>query len=149
MSAAWSVNRLAIQAVARHAPGTPAQKYELLEMLGLVDDNGDITPDDTKVHVITDVGKAPGAKDPDASSPLGFADHGRRPDNMTTPAGLANLPPIVAAPVPSKPLPPHGTRRRFRVHRLAGEECQQCRDAENLYSKNYQAAQRAAKKASA
>lgn len=146
----WFVNRQAANTVYRKAL-SEADKQDLYEMCGLVEPGAHrLLPDDTKVYSLSDVGKAPGAKDPDAQTPLAFADHGRRPAGMTTPPGLANLPPIeVVPPKPARELPPCGTRRRYNAHKKAGEECAECRDANNTYFRDYQAAQRAAKKASA
>lgn len=101
MTAPWSVNRLAALAVAMHAGGTVAERRELLEALGLVEPGGrTVTPDDTKVHALVDVTTVAAGRDADPISPRAFAEHGRRPAGMTTPPGLANLPPIVQQPKP-------------------------------------------------
>lgn len=170
----WSVNRLAARAVAVHAGGTPADRLELLEALGLIagDDRREILPDDTRPNVMADVGKAPGGKDPDALNPLAFAEHGRRPEGMTTPPGLRDLPPLPVAPVRARKKPPApkparqrkpgpavtaaprerkraavavcGTTGGYARHKRLGEPvCDSCRDAKNAYWRDHGAARRA------
>lgn len=123
----WSVNRLAARAVALHTRDQEPddllfhdEARQLLEMLGLVEPGGrEILPDDTRPNVMVDLGKAPGGKNPDASSPLAFADHGRRPEGMTTPPGLATLSPL-PAPAPrtkKKPAAKASTPARTRKPR--------------------------------
>lgn len=110
----WSVNRLAARAVALHTRDQEPddllfhdEARQLLEMLGLVEPGGrEILPDDIRPNVMVDLGKAPGGKNPDASSPLAFADHGRRPEGMTTPPGLRDLPPLPAPSTPKRRRPP-------------------------------------------
>lgn len=154
----WSVNRMAAQTVCRMACDV-AEARTLLELLGIVEPGGrELLPHDTAVYTLSDVGKAPGGKTANPSTPLAFADHGRRPEGMTTPPGLANLPPLPEpasrparkkttpkrtattrtprTPRQSKPtrtprvLQPCGTVTAYRRHKNRGEDpCAPCTDA--------------------
>lgn len=84
-----------------HTPADDAR--ELLAMLGLIEPDGrEILPDDTRVVHVETGSKAPGGKNANPSSPLAFAEHGRRPENCTTPPGLRDLPSLPAAPPAKK-----------------------------------------------
>jgi hypothetical protein len=84
-----------------HTPAADAR--ELLEMCGLIEPGGhEILPDDTTTYSVGFGTTIPGTKSANPTSPLAFADHGRRPEGMTTPPGLAALPPLPAAPAKKK-----------------------------------------------
>lgn len=66
-----------------------AQASELLEMLGLITDDGDVPPDDNNVYTFSSdhAGKAPGASTPDGTRTKPMK------DRSAVPEGLRNLPP--------------------------------------------------------
>lgn len=124
MTAAWSVNRLAARGIVwnnRHLPVSEVR--ELLDMIGVIDgpDGRSVLPDDTRSYAAIDPSTAPGAKDPNFSSPRAFAEDGRRPAGMTTPPGLAHLPPPEDRPRRKKqrPAPPRADAPAPAGQRLA------------------------------
>ena len=101
---------------------------ELLNALGIVDEEGSLLPDDTAFYHISDPSKGPGVR-----NPTSLRDPGKKPANMTTPPGLATLPPIVAdnkpkvvrnkpkpPPKPPKEAPACGQYKAYSRHRYLG-----------------------------
>lgn len=134
-------------ALAEHLPASV--RRELLEIVGLIDESRELLPDDTKVYELGDPGPS-SPRDSNPIGPLSFADHGRRPANMTTPVGLATLTPISEQPVPKPrkvrerkpPKPPKvakcGTYSGYSKHRrMKTEPCNECILAAQQYRRDY------------
>ena len=83
-----SVNASAARVVGFHVED-PAERHEILAMLGLVLEDGTLAPDDTRSISVEDL-----------TSNGGHAalDGKHRPRESTAPASLRVLPPVVAAP---------------------------------------------------
>lgn len=150
----WSVNRRAAASIARHA-SSHAEARELLAMVGVVDSEGRLLPDDNRTYELGDPGPSQ-AKDADPVGPRAFAEHGRRPVGMTTPLGLATLQPIEQQPKPkpkkerqSRPSKPRqiavcGTYGGYSKHRRLKEEaCDSCKTAAQEYRQKYMSKYRA------
>jgi hypothetical protein len=105
-----TMKRRAARAVALHAPGTPAERRQLLDMLGLLDEAGGI--DERQPTVETYVATL-GAGNGDSSTARGrFAAHlsegPDHPETFTSPPALRNLPPL-PEPEPA-PRPPRAKK---------------------------------------
>ena len=127
-----SLNTLAARTIKRHAEcDNDAQR--LLDMLGLVDEYGNIKPDDTSVYHFSEPSAGPGAKNPDAPA---VTTRERSGVTMTTPPGLATLspaePPVakkrgpkpqpkVVRPRKKREVPECGTYKAYARHRRQGE----------------------------
>jgi hypothetical protein len=157
----WSVNRRAAKAVVLHARDHDDARL-LLDMLGLVDGphGREILPDDTRLHVVTDMNGLPiGEAPPPRTAPDEPPARG-----VTTPPGLAVLPPVAEKPKQlrsssSSERKPRTTTPRARKqrktaacgtpsgavrHAKRGEPvCEPCREARNAAQRTYDAARRA------
>jgi hypothetical protein len=153
----WSANRQAAKAVALHAGGTPSERRELLDMLGLVGEDGDIAPDDGRWNEVTPIigGGPEGDNTPHAFARM-FTDP-PAPRHLV-PEGLRELPEQPAddpaarkrdrsrqyssgghrerEPKPARVREPArcGTRYGAVRHRRLGEKaCEECLQAERDY----------------
>lgn len=144
----WSVNRMAARAVMRRPE---SERARLFSQLGLLDADGRLLPDDTATYALGDPGPS-SAKDSNPIGPKAFAEHGRKPAGMTTPAGLATLTPISEQPV-SKPKKQRerkqpkprkvsqcGTYGGYSKHRREKTPaCDECMTAAQQYRRDYMA----------
>lgn len=149
-SESWSVNRQAARAIAGRkdipvATGNPDNpgRLDLLEMLGLIDEDRNITPDDTRVIELS-----PLIDPPVERSQLNV----REPslDRDLIPPGLRNLPPVKKATNAGKPRPRAQNRGRCgtitgaSMHQRMGEPtCRACKDVRNEYARQRRARLRA------
>lgn len=152
MTSEWSLNHLAAQAVAVHGGGPPSERRELLEMLGLVSEDGQITPDDTRNIDIHPVGDTTVLDRVGPRVQEVF-------DRSNVPPGLRNLQPLPVEPrrITPSSVEPRETRPRNAVAkcgtlggrarhmRLKERLCQPCKDAQNAYQREYKKRKNAAK----
>ena len=135
-----SKNLLAVQAIKRRALDESDEEM-LLDILGLVAEDGTVPPDDTTIYNIIDrSNNGPGARNPGALTTAS-----RHPEDLTTPPGLANLPPVAESPKVAKPRkprpvgppPPCGSYKAYSRHRRLGEDIDDaCHQAELDYNRN-------------
>jgi hypothetical protein len=143
----WSANRRAAKAVALLAGGTPSERRELLDMLGLIGDDGDITPDDDRWNAVISIG---GGADNGNSAPRAFAHMFTDPPvpRHLVPQGLRELqaPAEISAarnrdgserepkPAGVRKTARCGTRAGAVRHRRLGEKvCEECLQSERDY----------------
>lgn len=140
-----SLNATATHVVMQYADrtGWAEQLDELLDMLGLVDEHGNPQPDDTNVYAFTDPSAGPGAKNPDGPS----VTNRQEGIAMTTPPGLANLPPLpppaakqpkpkVVRPKKERQIPECGQYKAYARHRRLNEPIDTaCQEACNEYGR--------------
>lgn len=100
--------RLAARAVAVHAGGTPAERRELLDALGLLDDDGQVRPYVHRVEYGIDAFQGPGS----AMGVQGHVDHAIAADTRRRPADLSAVPPGLRDYTPEGPMPDKPRRRR-------------------------------------
>lgn len=127
----WSVNRLAARAVALHAPGTPAERLEVLMMLGLVAPDRTIKPDEPQRIELSELN--------DAGSVDRVKVTVREPnmDRSLVPPGLRDLLPHEKQPKrKTDETDACGTLTGHTRHIRYGEEvCRECKNARNEYAK--------------
>lgn len=133
-----SQNLLAIRTVKRHALSESDEQW-LLDLLGLVAEDGSVPPDDTREYTSYDpTGKGPGVRNRNMTTPPKPQAKG-----MTTPPGLANLPPVEEVPEPKKvrkprPTPPPrklqpcGTYAAYSRHRREGMTLEELRATDDV-----------------
>lgn len=96
-----SRNARAVATLERHSA------EDLLDVLGLVTEDGTIPPDDDTEYVLIDPAKGPGSRNPDVVTQR------REVTGLTTPPGLANLPPAA----PAQPKKRRGPKPKEKVIR--------------------------------
>lgn len=145
MTDIW-LNHLLAKGIALHAPGSPAEKRELLEILGLIEPGGSVVlpDDDADYSDLANVSDAKIVQRDDIRVSNARFKH-------LVPEGLRELPPEpVEKPGPQggRPRKPesqiHGSHGGRRRHQQAGEPlCDECR----AFAVTYQRERRAAKAA--
>jgi hypothetical protein len=136
-----SESRLAARAVALHAGGSPAEQKELLAMLGLLSDDGQLQELPAFVIPAYNIdGSVETRPDPVCYKQPPW-------DRSSVPPGLRNLAPPVKAPAPPRPRPKRvavvsgcgeqrGTVNGRNRHRREGSPvCDDCRQAWNEYQR--------------
>lgn len=151
MSAALPVhlNAIVVEKVKRHARDEADERW-LMDVIGLVDEEGNTLPDDTNVYHMPPPDKGPGAKDPNGRTTASR-------DRSAVPEGLRNLAPEAAEePVkkrrgpkpqpkvirPSRPreVPQCGQYKAYSRHKRRGEEIDEaCREAYREYHAQHSA----------
>ena len=127
MTAVLSKNAAAATRIAEQATDA-ADLRRLLGMLGLVDDRGQLLPDDDEPHNVPVLMHS-------ASSDRLTIPMTVRPAVSTAPQALRELPPVVVPPKATKRKPPrpinHGTTGGYRAHSRYGiPMCDPCREAQ-------------------